>query len=213
MNEIWQIALAIIGSFGGAGVIILACSRWLANITAKAIIKKTEFEFSKKLEGFKSQLENKNYISKVRFDLEIEIYRELSASTMEMVMKNQNLFPHRFNFSPKDKDERVMFYQKNYEEATETFNTANKSILRNAPFIPEDFYKMFIHIIDLCSRQIDNYIKYGDFAIKDVVHADEIKIARDECFQRTLQIDKGMKELAIRLREHIASLDVLDKST
>ena len=94
MNDIWQIALAVIGSFGGAGVIILGCSKWLANLTAEKIIKKTEFEYAEKLEKLRKQFEMKNYISNVRFDLEIEIYREIKTLCAKQITDYRWHGPH-----------------------------------------------------------------------------------------------------------------------
>ena len=212
MNGIWQIALAVIGSFGGAGAIILTCSRLVANITAEKIIKKTEFEFVKKLEDFKSQLEKKNYISKARFDLEIELYRELSESTLQMVFENNNLFPPGISFPPIDEEEWRKHYEENYKNAINTFNKANEAILRNAPFIPENIFQMFRDIKKLCEQQLIDYRFYGPHTSEDRPYNEKRAEAADNCFERTRLIDNTMSTLLDNLRAHISNLDVLDKS-
>jgi len=214
MNEIWQTALAVIGSFGGAGVIIYACSRWLANLTAEKMLRKTEFEFAKRLEDFKSQLENKNYISKVRFDLEIEIYRELSASTLEMVAHNNSLFPYGLVQVPQDEDKRMEHYQENYSKAVESFNVANHAILKNAPFMHETVFLMFDDIRKLCGLQVRMYRYYGDFTVEKDYHRynETREKQRDEGYLRTKKIDIAMNNLLNELRKYIASLDVYEKA-
>ena len=216
MDNIWQVALAIVGSFGGAGAIIWACSRWVANLTAESIIRKTEFEFAKKLEDFKSKLDNKTYISKVRFDLEIEIYKELSAATLEMVMENCNLFPFGLTYSPQDKDTRLQYYQDNYKKASDTYNIAGNAIYKNAPFIPKDMWQAFDDIRKSCGIQINMYRWCGDLANEQRSPNEPFNKTRaensDKCFQRTQDIYNDMKSLMDKLREHIASLDVLEKN-
>ena len=210
MSEIWQISLAVIGSFCCAGAIIWACSRWLANITAEKIIKKTEFEFAQKLEDFKSQLEKKNYISKTRFDLEIELYRELSETTLDMVFENNNLFTPGISFPPIDEEERRKYYLEKYESAIYAFNKANETILRNAPFIPENIFKMFLNIRNLCREQISSCRLYGYHTPQTQPFNETRDKAINASLERTSLIDKTMKELLDDLRIHIANFDVLD---
>jgi len=216
MNEVWQVALAIIGSFGGAGVIIWACGRWLANLTAERMIKKTEFEFAKKLEDFKGQLENKNYISKVRFDLEMELYRELSAITFQMVVHNSDLFPYGLTYLPQDEEERYEYYKDVYRKAADTFNNASTVISQNASFIPEDVYEMFDDIRALCGIQLRMYRYCGALVQeKRSPHEPFNKAAAEqeaECYERTKEIDDAMKNLRAELRNHISSVDVVEKT-
>ncbi|MCL2567834.1 MAG: hypothetical protein FWE12_00135 [Oscillospiraceae bacterium] len=167
------------------------------------------FAGNRKLERLKSQLERKNYVSKARFDLEIEVYRELSEAMLQMVFENSNLFPPDLTFPPADEAERREYYTIQYQEATSRFNQANQTLLRNAPFMPEDIYQMFRNIKNLCGQQLSNYRLYGPLAMENRRYSE---IKANECFDKTRQIDQDMTALMNHLRTHIASLDTLDQT-
>jgi len=205
-NSVWETVLAIFASVGGAGAVIVALSKWLANLTAEKMLKKTEFEFSQKQEALKSSLEKRNYISKTRFDLEIDVYRQLSESVVAMVSDNSALFPFGMVREPKDEEARNTFYRENYARAGASYNTANSAINRNAPFIPESLHKLFTDIADKCRIQL---IMFGEIKIHNPSEGDG-QFYR-ECCERTKTINAELDTLMIALRSHIAGLDVLDK--
>lgn len=130
-SSVWDTVLAVFVSIAGASAIIVALSKWLANLIAEKILKKTEFEFSQKLEALKSSLEKRNYSSKTRFDLEIEVYRQLSETVVIMVSDSSTLFPFGGAREPKEEKERDKFYRENYSRAAQSYNTANSAINRN----------------------------------------------------------------------------------
>lgn len=205
-SSVWNTVLAIFVSIGGASAAIVALSKWLANLIAQRILKKTEFEFSQKLEAIKSNLEKRNYISKTRFDLEIEVYRQLSETVVTMVSDSSALFPFGGAREPKDEKERDKFYRENYSRAAQSYNTAHSAINRNTPFIPEQFHKMFTDIADKCRIQL---IMFGELKIHNPSEGDG-QFYR-ECCERTNVVNAELDALMTALRSHITSLDVLDK--
>lgn len=58
MEQIWQTVLAIIGSVGGAGAIIVAVVKFASNIIAERLSQKYETKISKELESYKAVLDN-----------------------------------------------------------------------------------------------------------------------------------------------------------
>ncbi|MEG2014069.1 MAG: hypothetical protein RR063_12875, partial [Anaerovoracaceae bacterium] len=78
MSAVWQTVFAIIGSVGGAGVIIAAVVKFSSDKIAERLSAKYQLKLDKELEAFKGRLDRKNYVSRVRFDAEFAIYRELS---------------------------------------------------------------------------------------------------------------------------------------
>ncbi|WP_394027418.1 hypothetical protein [Desulfovibrio falkowii] len=205
-NSVWEVVLAIFASVGGAGAVIIALSKWLANLTAEKMLKKTEFEFSQKLEALKSSLEKRNYISKTRFDLEIEVYRQLSEAVVTMVTDNSALFPSGAVREPKDEAARNEFYRENYLRAIQSHNTANTAINRNTPFIPEALHKKFVDIADKSRVQL---IMFGELKFHNPSEGDGSFY--HECCERTNVINNELDNLMAELRSHIASLDVLDR--
>ena len=200
-NSVWETVLAILASFGGAGIIILGASKWLANLTAEKILKKTEFEFSQKLEALKSDLEKRNYISRVRFDLEIEIYRELSEKFMHMMFSVSKLFPNPFETdSNRNKTDEEL--SRAYSEANESFLAARKFLLRNAAFIPEQIFVMCEKLFEPSQVQLlDFRLLYLDKLWKDK-QADFLKTETD-AFYRTEKVASSFNTFFNTLRRHL----------
>ena len=186
---------------------MIAVSAWLAKLTADHIMNRAELGFSKKLEKFKSELSKKGYISKVRFDLEIQIYQQLSEYTLNMVFDNGLLFPI-FTYVNPDKEEQKKTELANYEKAAESYNMANSAIMKNAPFIPSDIYDKFIEIREECRKQLAMFSILrirGDGKSDDFVGEQTLK-----CYDRTMAISDKLNVLLSDLRKHITGLDVLD---
>ena len=209
-ESVWRIILAAIVSVGGAGVIIVFIGKWLANLSAEAILKKAEFEFDRKLENLKSKLEKRNYISKVRFDLEIEIYRQLSESVLLMVLNSCALFPVGIEHCCPDKDAEIKRKEELCSKATDSYNQANQAIMQNAPFIPENIYELFSDIRNDCRKQIVFFPEFRLWSTSEEWRK-ELKDEYMACWIRTKTINDKLTSLLEKLRSHIAELDVLEK--
>ena len=100
--------------------------------------------------------------------------------------------------------------QKNYESAVDNYNAANLAITRNAPFIPKEIYDDFDEIRNACRTQISFFFlgveKYVGLEVPD-----DLKKERENCFERTTDINDKLNTLLEKLRNYIARLDVLDK--
>ena len=62
MNDIWQTVLAIIGSVGGAGIIIVGISSWIGKLWADKLMKKSEYSYQRSLETIRQ-----DFIRKIIF--------------------------------------------------------------------------------------------------------------------------------------------------
>ena len=209
LKTISQIVLAFIASIGGAGAIVIFVGKWLANLSAEAILKKTEFKFSEELEDFKSKLEKKTYISKTRFDLEIDIYKRLTETVLKMVFDTLELFPPWIEHRRKDMDEEKNRLEQCYSVARDSYIKANVSIMQSASFIPKNTYELFTNIRDKCRAQIS---WFPEFRLS--VHNDEnIRELKDEyrdCWKRSNELKQELDDLLEKLRNHIAELDVIE---
>jgi hypothetical protein len=209
MATIWQTVLAIVASFGGAGAIILAVSKWLANLAAEKAIKKMDFEYSKKIESLKDELDKKNYMRKVRFDLEIKIYQDLSETFLDMCLKTFKLFPSKIRFlrlTIKDIEE---LKSSELCEAKTAYNTARFLLLRNSAFIPEDIYKKFLKIETSCLTQLDRFAA--------LLHMEQDEDENARLASRDIQkagydyycsLSNETSILFNELRQHISTLDM-----
>ena len=77
-DDIWKIVLGVITSLGGFSVIFIAVIKFSSDIIAKRLEEKYTLKLNKELEKYKSNLDNKIYITKTKFDAEFSIYRDLS---------------------------------------------------------------------------------------------------------------------------------------
>ena len=154
MGDSWQIVLGLLASVGGIGAIFIAVVKFSSNIIARRLEERYSLKLNKELERYKSNLENKIYISKVRFDLEIETYHQLSEAVLQMVWDSYELFPTLGSSHPDEDVERKRKEEK-YSKAIDSYNQANRAIMKNAPFIPKDIFELFSDIKMDCRRQIN----------------------------------------------------------
>ena len=183
MNSFWS------SICGGVIVAIIYC---LGNIFANRKSKK---------------LELKNYVSKVRFDAEFAIYRDLSAAFLEMVQFQNNLFILIDN-APRDPDKRKDYYADKQKKCIEAYNRASIQLYRNAPFIEESIFERFKGILNDVNMQLSNY---STFYLDDYMFESR-RESNDEfkaCYQRTTDITTQMDNLILDLREYLKDLDVL----
>lgn len=209
MNDIWEITLPMIASFGGIGAIIVAIVKISGDILAKSLAKRYEHQLALDREQYKKQLEKKNYISKVKFDSEFAIYREMSEATMNMVFKSGELFK-RIDELPEDASDQKKVFYKRFFDATKTYNDANRCLMRNAPFIPEDIFKQFSSLRDKCFLQLINYKTFyldSDWKENRRELRDEFRKAID----RTKIISDELNILMDHLRTYLETLDVFNE--
>jgi len=86
LKEVFQVASAIVLSVGGAGAIIIAATSFLSSRIANRLEEKYQLKLNMELEKCKANLEQRIYISRVQFDTEIEIYRELTKGIFEFLV-------------------------------------------------------------------------------------------------------------------------------
>ena len=102
-TDIVKIVAGVIAALGGGGAIVAWLSSWLGKVWANRLMIKETAKFREDLERLTKQLERKNYVSKVRFDAEFAIYRELCDVTYELINHTCILFP-LVDHLPQDKN-------------------------------------------------------------------------------------------------------------
>lgn len=205
-TEVLKIALGVIAALGGGGAIVAGLSSWLGKVWADRLMAKETAKFREDLERLTKQLERKNYVSKVRFDAEFAIYRELCENTDEMERAVYMLFPSGLNSLPKDEDKQKKLFQERYKKAHSAYIKANQSLAKNSAFISKDIYDLFFHINDLCRIQVNLYPEYLELRTEDIFQ----DVFR-KCWERTSEIEKEYKILQEKLREYLRNLDVVDE--
>lgn len=211
MEQIWQTVFAIIGSIGGAGAIIAVAVKWASNLIAERLSQKYEIKMSKELESYKAALDKKTYISRTRFDVEFQIYRNLSEKVLTMVEATYWLFPNTIDIVPQDEDQQKDLYLQRYQRAGEVINEAQKEIRANAAFISEDFYSKFEELSRLCAQQYNFYTWCGALKRRTEEYCREKADEAKKCWKRTEEISQKQKNLITELREYLKKLDVMEE--
>lgn len=212
MEHVWQTVLAIIGSVGGAGAIIVAVVKFASNIIAERLSQKYEIKVSKELESYKAVLDKKTYISRTKFDVEFQIYRELSEKVLTMIDSVYLLFPSGIDHIPPDADRQNDLYWQRYHNAGEAINAAQKAITANAAFISADFYNKFEELRRLCVQQYNFYTWCGALKKKTDDFSKTKADAETQCWQRTEEISEKQQQLITELREYLEKLDVMEEN-
>lgn len=210
MNTVWRTVLAIIGSIGGAGVIIYAIIKFASDKIAERLSAKYQLQLDKELETFKQDLDRKNYVSNVRFDAEFAIYRELTVACRDMVNIVYFIYPTYANV-PADEDTWKKYEQEVFDKATKSLREFNTLLHGNAPFIPKSFYDSFSEVSKLCKQNIDVYAyrwNRGYIGIWD--ESKDKRDAESEAYQRSGEFTKKFDALIDDIRNYLAKLDVYE---
>ena len=89
MNNIWSIvakyAFEFIVQAGGVVTAVLALAKFFGTHIMESLLLKKKQLLEKDTERYKTELDKKVYVSKVKFDKEFEIYQELSEKNISMV--------------------------------------------------------------------------------------------------------------------------------
>lgn len=138
MSEIFAGIGYIVISLGGGGILVFALSGWLGKIWAKRIIEKEVYAYKQELERLSKHLEKKNYVSKVRFDAEFDIYRNLSVNLSQYMEAIGSLANKYYEFKGYGDDLLTA-----YNDCLLKYSTTKRAIIANRPFILHDIYKGF----------------------------------------------------------------------
>jgi hypothetical protein len=87
-DDVFKIAGAILGSVGGAALIVVGLSSWLGKVWANHILEKDRLKYASELERIKTQLQRESEKQKITFSLYFEgqfkLYNDLWLSLSEL---------------------------------------------------------------------------------------------------------------------------------
>lgn len=208
MSEFWLMILGIIGSVGVGGSIVAGLSSWLGRVWADRLMAKETAKFREDLAHLTKQLERKNYVSKVRFDAEFAIYRELSKTLVVVVQDASLLFPlDDLQYAPSDDKARRQMYKEYYEDAYKSYTAFSNCLASNSAFIAEDIYQDFESIRKKVCQQVNFYP-----TVIGMVNTPDISRKKiEECWRYTAEVYAEQQKLQNKLREYLKTLDVIDE--
>ena len=114
-------------------------------------LEKIRADFAEELENHKSRLYNKNYVSKVRFDKEFEVFEKLMGAffSLRIEMSENTGLVYSYN----DEKENIQALERNYTEWNDANFLAQNKLNENAAFISKDFYDKF-HVLLQMYREL-----------------------------------------------------------
>ena len=208
-DDVLKIALTTITSLGGISGIFILAVKFSSNIIAEQLKRKYELQLTKEIESYKSVLDKKNYVSKVRFDTEFALYRELIASCGKMVNETYFVYPTYANV-PADESDRKDYEDKVYSAAIKSISEFSTQIRANSPFIPKEFYNNFSEIRDLCAKNTDVYaFRWNKGFIGNWETSAEKRSSESEAYHRTDDFKKKFEKITDDIRDYLNKLDVI----
>lgn len=207
-ETIWKAVLGVIAGFGGVSGIFVLSIKFSSNFIAEKLSKKYELKLNKELENYKYNLENKNYISKARFDTEFNIYRELSKAFFDMVKDITTMIPIGVATYPADEEKRKEYEHNLYVVASKSTVNAQDVLNSNAPFIPEAFFSKYNNILANCKVQLRTFERRWNVLILST--KEEKETFRDRDYRLSDKIYEDYNSLSSEIREYLTKLDVLE---
>lgn len=215
---VFKLAGAVFTSLGGGTVIALAIIRYTSNRIAEGLKSKYQLEMDKKLTDYKSEIEKKldnykatlsakQYVTQKKFDCEFQIYQELTEKFFDLVDAVGAMIPYGLVYKSADEEIQKEVENKAFETCQKKCIEARSSIRKNAPFIPDSFYKKYIEILDLCDLQLRAFMRRWD---KGYIAPQSVKEKLNpEDYMRTREIENEFDKLNGEIRGYLDSLDVI----
>lgn len=208
-DDVLKIITGIIVSFGGIGGIVAIVIKFMGNTIATRLQEKYTLQLNKELEDYKSKLQNNSYISKTKFDVEFEIFRELSKDFTLLVRDISVMIPMGLASIPADLEQRKEYDIKIYNNAKASYVSAQSTLFGNTPFITEDFFNKYLEILKLCNLQISIFGRRWNVSFRGTYEG-KGNLSDDE-YGRTTTINDMFKQLNKDIRDYLAKLEVLEK--
>ena len=207
VEQIGSIVAACIVSAGGIGGIVIAAIKFSSNMIAERLATKYQSKMEKELERYRTELSKKEYVSKTRFDVEFQVYRELSQSFCTMVKDISVMIPTGFTWKIANEEAQKKYEDECYKTATSSVVKAQDALYANAAFIPQDFFGSYEEILGLCKQQLNVFaFRYNVLSFE----SDEEKHSLSkEDYKRTKEINEKWTIHNNKIRDYLATLDVL----
>ena len=208
-EAVWKIAVAIIGSVGGAGVIILGVSKYFSNRLAERLQAKYQLELNAKLELVKANLENVCYVSKSQFDAEFAVYRQLSKTFYHALSSLESFAEEA------DNKNEISFKTQCYpslidssKSLTHACSDAQDALNENAAFIDEEIFIRYKNLYKSMDKQfwifINRVVKMKD---KTLTIDD---LATQEDIVKCNEFEEELNEINTMVRNYLKTLRIIE---
>ena len=143
IDEIFKISGAILGSVGGAAVIIVGLSSWLGKVWANRILEKDKLAYSSELERIKNQLhtdaEKQKFVFSLYYEWQFKLYNDLWVSLAGLQNEVEKLWEEAST--------------RNLRTFVSALSKAKQQIRNSALLIDQAHYKEIMEVIE----NLENY--------------------------------------------------------
>lgn len=163
------------------------------------------------IERLRSKNEKKNHISNSKFDVEIQVYKELSKHFCDMVREINTIIPIGMVTVPmfKTQEEQSKYDSRLYNMAVEVTVNAQNCLRSNIPFISSEIYEKYNELVQLCRRQLNAFERRWNTTF--LGYYEEKSQFDIKEYDRTEEINNKFSELNNQVREYLNNLEVKEK--
>ena len=217
MEEILKIILSVIGAAGGVGAII-----WIAlTFSVKKIAERLEMQYqlklNKELEEYKNdlqkeleklnyKLDNKNHVSKVLFDIKVELYKKLSESFFNVVLCANTLIPPGLTIALADKEKQEEKEKEDFVNLNKTVMAAQNLLNSSIPFITEEQYEKYDELLKMARDHISDFSRR--WCVTDF--SPDKSTLPHEAYLRSNEMAKKFKEFSVEINKYLSLLEIIE---
>ena len=134
LDDLFKLSSAIIGSIGGAAIIIIGLSSWLGKVWANRILEKDKLKYTTEIEAIKNQLliesQKQQFMFALYFEGQFKIYNDLWIALSELQNEVDKLWENASN--------------SNLHSFVKAIKNAKNQIRRSAILIEQEHYEQII---------------------------------------------------------------------
>lgn len=214
-EAVFQAITLIVGSLGGGSVIMLAVTKWGAEILTAKIKADIEHKHKKEIAAYEKQLsdstaklntllQNSSYITQRQYDLEMEIYKEAWKALFDLMICKEwaeDLIILTSQTSNIRNENDLIDQRRNrYLDLVNRLSVYQKIVDANAPFYQKDAYVTMKEIALEFQKLEKIFLKYrSEIQLAD---PEDITILNQIC----MQIDREKELLVEEVRGYLQSL-------
>lgn len=207
LQSILAIASAIVVSVGGSGAIICATSKFLSERIAKRLDSAYQQKLNEQLEKYKLELDNKRYMTKEQFDVQMQIYRDLSKSYFQILVKLCSISEEDFYKDTGSDFDKKRFEEYTYRNIVTTISIAQNVLYENAPFIPKHIFQKYDELYGLINNQFWSYnSKYYEYVNGKIKQEERLTESDKNIYK---EVERKLFEVSEDVRIYLESLTLV----
>lgn len=159
---VWNEFIAeIVIELGGFTAIVISTFKFFGKSLIERLSIKYEAILTKELEEYKSDLEFRNHIDKIKFDATFDAFSQIQLNVIDCFNEMETITPS---------DEGMLHTNiKNISEVEEIVDKYKLCLNKNMLLIPKDVYNKLEEVLKIFYNQIEAFKKLGSYKENDDV--------------------------------------------